>query len=221
MSDRDDISGEVPSGPVGNRLDLEQVGAALDPYRGAQDDPTPRPGGWLASVAVVLRPAPSGGGPQLLLIRRSQSEGDPWSGHMAFPGGRKEPSDPSLLSTAIRETQEEVGLALEGLGEPLGRLGTVRPMSAKLPRFTILPFVFSVPAPVQARVASHEVAEVRWVSFSHLLDKRNQVTVIFNEHESRFCFPAIDIEGHRIWGLTHQILADLLRRLGHHPPTAE
>lgn len=175
MSDREDSSGHDPSRLAPDLAGWEQVRAALDAYRGAEDDPTPRPGGWLASVAVVLRPAPSGEELQLLLIRRSRSEGDPWSGHMALPGGRKEPSDSSLLSTAIRETWEEVGLSLEGLGGPLGRLGAVRPESTQLPRFTVLPFVFLVPGRAQARVASHEVAEVRWVPFSRLLDKRNQV----------------------------------------------
>mgnify|MGYP001458279517 CR=1 FL=1 len=64
-----------------------------------------------AAVAAVLRePAP--GATELLFIRRATHEADPWSGHMAFPGGRVAPGDPSPLAAAQREAHEEVGLHL-------------------------------------------------------------------------------------------------------------
>ena len=62
-----------------------------------------------AAVAIVLAPDPDA----VLLIRRAERAGDPWSGHMALPGGRYEPKDPDLLGTALRETVEEVGVALK------------------------------------------------------------------------------------------------------------
>src|SRR4051812_3842337 len=55
-----------------------------------------------AAVAAILRDAAEG--PEILFIRRAEHPQDPWSGHMAFPGGREEPGDADLLETAIRET---------------------------------------------------------------------------------------------------------------------
>ena len=62
-----------------------------------------------AAVALVLRgPAEA---PGILFIKRASRDGDPWSGQMAFPGGRYDPADESEKETAIRETEEEVFLA--------------------------------------------------------------------------------------------------------------
>jgi 8-oxo-dGTP pyrophosphatase MutT (NUDIX family) len=196
---------------------LAHIRPRLEPYRGPGDDPGPRPGGWLASVALVLRSVP-GSAPELLLIRRSQAEGDPWSGHMAFPGGRKEAADPSLLATAIRETREEVALSLDRLGEPLGRLGLVQPMSPHLPVLTVVPFVFHVPPPAEARVASPEVAEIHWVSLDHLQDIRNRIMFRYRTEAGVVPFPAIDVAGRHVWGLTHRILSDFLRRVASGQP---
>ena len=65
-----------------------------------------------AAVAAVIREV--GGSPEILLIERAAREGDPWSGHMALPGGRIDPDDPNTRAGAERETLEEVGLDLSG-----------------------------------------------------------------------------------------------------------
>ncbi|HEU4700285.1 MAG TPA: NUDIX domain-containing protein, partial [Gemmatimonadales bacterium] len=69
------------------------------------NDPTLR---W-AAVALVVTPAPD----SMLLIRRAERAGDPWSGHMALPGGRHSRGDADLAATAMRETAEEVGVRLD------------------------------------------------------------------------------------------------------------
>jgi 8-oxo-dGTP pyrophosphatase MutT (NUDIX family) len=189
-----------------------QLRDLLDPYRGAVDDPTAQPGGWLASVALVLR-YPLGQGAEVLLIRRSHRTGDPWSGHMALPGGRKDPEDDCLLSTAIRETREEVDLCLDRSGEPLGRLRACQPLNQALPRFTLLPFVFQAPPFAEARVASAEVSEVLWVPLRALRDPENQTSLLWTGGGEERILPAIRFEGRTIWGLTHQILGDLVHRL--------
>jgi 8-oxo-dGTP pyrophosphatase MutT (NUDIX family) len=193
-------------------LDVDLLRRRLDGLPGRDGDPSPQPGGWLAAVALVLRPA--GSRTELLMIKRASHERDPWSGHMAFPGGRRETVDASLLHTAIRETREEVGIDLEGDGEPLGRLGVMAPVSPSLPPVTIVPFVFRVEPETTARVASREVAEYHWVPLRHLGDPENRITHHFTHEGLRRAFPAIDVEGRTVWGLTHRILADFLERVG-------
>lgn len=188
-----------------------ELGLRLDPYGGAGDDPARREAGWLASVALVLRPA--AGSPELLLIKRASMAGDPWSGHMAFPGGRKDPSDPSLLHTAWRETREEVALPLERSATMMGRLNVVSPVSPHLPPLTILPLVFSVPAEARARVASPEVAEVHWIPLARLLDPGVRTVHRFEQAGAVLRFPAFTIAERTVWGLTHRIVEDLLSRL--------
>jgi 8-oxo-dGTP pyrophosphatase MutT (NUDIX family) len=187
------------------------LGLSLDPYGGPGDDPVPRDGGWLASVALVLRPGE--GSPELLLIKRAMLEGDPWSGHMALPGGRKDPSDPSLLHTARRETREEVAIRLPGEEGVMGRLQVLAPVSRHLPRLTVLPLVFAVSREVEARVASHEVAEVHWIPLDHLRSAEARTTHRFVREGAAFRFPAFDVAGRTVWGLTHRILEDLLGRV--------
>ena len=65
---------------------------------------------WWAAVALVLRPGT--GGLEALFIKRAEHPDDPWSGHVGLPGGRAEDSDPGLVHTAVRETEEEIGLRL-------------------------------------------------------------------------------------------------------------
>jgi 8-oxo-dGTP pyrophosphatase MutT (NUDIX family) len=187
------------------------ISLRLDPYRGPEDDPSRRDGGWLASVALILRPGE--GSPEVLLIKRAFLEGDPWSGHMALPGGRKDPSDPSLLHTARRETREEVALRLQREGDVMGRLQVLAPVSPHLPRLTVLPLVFAVSREAEARVASHEVAEVHWTPLAHLRSPAARTTHRFVRDDVNLLFPAFDVDGRTVWGLTHRILEDFLGRL--------
>ena len=75
-----------------------------------------------AAVAAILRPNVGIAGYDILFIRRAEYEGDPWSGHMALPGGRVDPQDRDEEAAAIREVHEEVGIDLRAQGRLLGRL---------------------------------------------------------------------------------------------------
>src|ERR1051325_11092816 len=128
-----------------------------------------------AAVALVLRRNLSEA--EMLVIKRSVSERDHWSGHLALPGGRVEAGDASLLAAAVRETFEEVGVNLEAGGEVLGRLGVVEPKSPLAPRGSFAPFVAVAPAEYHVRVdgevtpplvLSEEVAAAFWVPVSAL-----------------------------------------------------
>ena len=65
-----------------------------------------------AAVSIIIVKPNAPHDAQVLLIERSKNKNDPWSGHMAFPGGRYQDNDQDILSTAIRETLEEIGLDL-------------------------------------------------------------------------------------------------------------
>lgn len=196
-------AGGSPQGPEGTY--------GLRPYRGARDDPVPPEGGQTAAVAVVLRSGTDS--PEVLLIERALVEGDPWSGQMALPGGRRDAADRSLLETAARETREETGVALDACGRALGRLDKVEPQSVHLPRLTVLPLVFLVPPGTAAGEASAEVARTLWASLDHLRDRGNRRVHRHRSGGRTRSFPAIDVEGRPVWGLTRRILIDLLERL--------
>jgi 8-oxo-dGTP pyrophosphatase MutT (NUDIX family) len=165
----------------------------------------PWPEARLAAVAAVLRVADE---PELLFIKRADKTGDPWSGHIAFPGGRSELVDDSLESTAIRETQEELALDLTQ-GHVFGRLDDLAPRSRALPPIIVRPFVALV-APDVGLTLSDEVAATFWVPLSVLRAPESQVehAVTINGVTARF--PAFAINDHVVWGMTERIVRQLL-----------
>jgi 8-oxo-dGTP pyrophosphatase MutT (NUDIX family) len=159
-------------------------------------------------VAILIRFGESEE-PELFFIQRAEYEGDPWSGHIAFPGGRSEPGDGSLLETAMRETLEETGIDLRGRAEVLGALDDLRPRTVRLPAVVVRPFVFLV-AEVGEPVLSDEVAGAFWVPLSVLLDRsvwRDARVKAGDVEISRFAFHH---EGYVVWGMTERILSGLL-----------
>jgi 8-oxo-dGTP pyrophosphatase MutT (NUDIX family) len=183
---------------------------ALASYASDPADPTPGATEILqAAVALVVR---AGERLEVLLIKRAKREGDPWSGHMALPGGRRDATDASLLETAMRETREETGVPLEERGVHLGRLEEVRPMSARLPRLTVTPYVFGVPPDTPARVASGEVEAVHWVSIDLLRQPETRGEVEIPLPGGARTFPCLRVADDVVWGLTYRILDEFLRR---------
>lgn len=182
---------------------------ALASYAADEDDPVALDAGYLqAAVALVLRPVEEA--LELLLIKRARSERDPWSGHMALPGGRRDPDDEDLLRTAIRETREETGVDLDRSGRSLGRLDVVAPVSPRLPKLTISPFVFGALPDVRAMVASDEIEEVYWVPLATLREPETRGTVEIPLPGGARRFPCFHVAGEVVWGLTHRILTQFL-----------
>ena len=167
--------------------------------------PEPSDGYTEAAVALILRVSPE---IEILLIKRAESKRDPWSGHVALPGGRRDSGDASLAQTAIRETSEETGVELSSTGWPLGRLAQVAPSHPTLPRITIAPYVFGVPAGIEARANSPEVDRVLWVPLPVLLDPRTRGTTTIELPQGPADFPCYEVDGHAIWGLTFRILSE-------------
>ncbi len=163
-----------------------------------------------AAVAVVLVPAPPGTY-ELLLIKRADREGDPWSGQIALPGGRRDGGDDDLLATAVRETAEETGVRLTS-DQLLGELDDLHPVSAHLPQLIVRPFVFGLPSR-PAIIPSDEVALHVWVACDELLLGRTERTLTILGAPRRM--PGYQVSSYFLWGMTERILTpflDLLAR---------
>lgn len=161
-----------------------------------------------AAVALLLRVRREV--VELLLIRRAERDGDPWSGHMAFPGGRRDPADADMAATAARETREEVGIDVERHGRLLGELDELAPRSARIPSIVVSPFVWCVSESVEAE-PNHEVQAAVWVSVDELL-RPDAATEYLHElaDGNTLTFPAFDARGYVVWGMTHRILTGFL-----------
>ena len=167
------------------------------------------PGHAEAAVALVL--AGEGSELSLCAIRRAEHPLDPWSGHMALPGGRSEPGDADLVETAVRETFEEVGLPL-ARADLLGGLDDVVPRTPVLPPIAVRPFVFGLAArPVLT--PNPEVAGVRWVHLDHLLHPETYHSARLEIRGEPRDFPAYRVDESIVWGMTERILTGLLGQL--------
>jgi 8-oxo-dGTP pyrophosphatase MutT (NUDIX family) len=157
-----------------------------------------------ASVALVL--VPGRGGLDALFIRRAQRADDPWSGHVALPGGRRDDSDADLLATAIRETAEEVGVALRP-ADLLGGLDDLAPRTPSLPALLIRPYVFGLSSRPRTRL-SDEVAGIMWLPLVELASRSGRTSVEIRGARTEVdCF---ERGGVVVWGLTYRIVLGLL-----------
>lgn len=166
-----------------------------------------------AAVALILRSGDAG--LELLFIRRAQHEGDPWSGDLAFPGGKVDAGDGGPRQAAERETREEIALEL-AQAEFLGRLDDI--LGAYLP-VLISCFVYHLPQPQPIR-CNHEVREVHWLPLSLVADRSRWREATFNYRGAENSHPTIDLlgPGHPpLWGITYRLLTQFLHRL---PPVA-
>ena len=187
-------------GNMSERFDLTSLRSRLRPQPTLQ----PQENLALAAVAIVINPDDRGG--TVLLITRTERSGDPWSGQIGFPGGHKSPSDEGLLQTAIRETEEEVGIELVQ-HELLGALPIVTTRSR---RVQVAPFAFALEFPVTLRT-NQEVAESFWIPLAELARLEPKPRLVHVD-EGNLDVPSYDYQGRIIWGLTFRILNLLLDR---------
>ena len=189
--------------PVG--WDLVNDALRLRPPGRVDEPPATR-----AAVSVILREGLAG--LELLFIRRAEHEGDPWSGHVSFPGGRSEPGDDSLLATAMRETVEETSLDLRRDARLLGSLDEVQAIArGRRVDLTIAPFVFRLLRAV-GPVPNHEVVSLHWLPLDLLLDPRSHSSMGYEHEGAKLDLPCLRIDGLVIWGLTYRMF-DNLRQL--------
>jgi 8-oxo-dGTP pyrophosphatase MutT (NUDIX family) len=188
-------------------LDPEQVRRDLSRHTCRRIDQ-----GVLKPSAVLLLFYPKNGVDTILFTRRAEHLPH-HAGEIAFPGGRAHPTDDGLCATALRETEEEMGVRQEDV-TILGRLDDFISVYG----FHVVPFVGTIPAGYPFSVNRHEIAEVIEVPVAHLRDPRIYRTENW-EHLGRLypvCF--FTIEDYQIWGLTGAILRQFLQRIGQWPP---
>ena len=184
-------------------MTLEQVRRAL---AGHVPEPADEPGAAPAAVAVMLADGPRG--VEALFIHRAERAGDPWSGQIAFPGGRRDAGDPDLLATAVREAREEIGVDLSG-AELLARLSDLRPRTPVLPPVYVRPFVFAVPGRPPITLSA-EVQATFWVPLERLAEPGVQRDVTLSIRGEDRVFPAYVFDNRLIWGMTERIVSPLL-----------
>ena len=172
-----------------------------------QPPETPLAGPGTAAIALILLEGDSG--LEALLIERATRDGDPWSGHMALPGGHAEPSDADLGATAERESFEEVGVDLRESGERLGRLSDCEPVRG-VP-IAVRPFVYLL-ADRPTLTLSAEIRQGLWVPTLPLQRGERRATHTFSRAGRDLEFPAWDVDGRIVWGLTYRVLEEFFLR---------
>ena len=183
---------------------IDQLAQALQARPPVLADPTGRA---RAAVAIVLAPHPDA----ILLIRRAERAGDRWSGQMAFPGGRWAAEDPDLLTTARRETSEEVGLDLTR-ARVLGQFDDSAPRPPSLPPVVVTPYLFAVDR-AEPLNPNLEVAAAGWVPLDELLRGEVYRPFEYRAEGTRYLFPGYHLNLGVVWGMTERILTPVLSLL--------
>lgn len=182
-------------------------------------DPPAGPGWNHAQMAELLGDAPrrpaavliglrEGRQPRLVLTVRTahlQSH----AGQVAFPGGRRDPEDADALATALRESEEEIGLARAEV-TPLGFLDCFETISG----YCVTPVVARVAETAALYPTPAEVAEVFEVPFAFFLEPANLRRYVMEYRGHRRPMVEFLHGGHRIWGATAAMLLNLLERIG-------
>lgn len=164
-----------------------------------------------AAVAIVHAREPE---ESVLLMRRTERDEDPWSGHWSFPGGRRDPQDEDLVETALRELAEECGVRLERAC----LTSTLPPASAGHRSghlVLVAPFEFAVEAVLPTVLDPREAAEVLWIPLNLLRDPGKHGLRPAPRRPKEMLFPSIDLNGTPLWGFTYRVIADWL---GLHAP---
>jgi len=191
-------------------ITLQDIKRSLDAHDPEVSTAPPEKTRVRAAVALITRQVADD--VEILFIRRSEFEGDPWSGDIAFPGGRIDTPDEPPRTAAERETVEEVGIEL-GDNEYLGRIDDV---TGRTEAVLVSGFVYGLDGAVEL-TPNHEVAAARWVAMNKLVEPSRQVTRSFKYLEHDVEMPALEIfDDHSpvLWGLTYRFTEIFMQLVG-------
>lgn len=184
------------------------MSAIGDALRGSLDDSHPDPPLLDGIPAAVIVPIVDVGEPTLLLTKRTETVRD-HKGEISFPGGARHPEDPDLLTTALRETQEELGIR----AEELEVLGALPPTHTMVSGYVIVPFVARLTRQPELTLSPVEIAEVLELDLSRLLEVEREVEAVRGLHATMFVY---ETDGYVVWGATGRIVHELLEILRRH-----
>ncbi len=187
---------------------LEKLLAARDPHKLTIE------GDFVhAAVMMILKEEKKGS--SLLFIKRPDSDSDPFSGHVAFPGGKMKGEDSDKLETAVRETREEIGVDITHSGRVLGELDDINPNNPRANTYIVTPYLSVLKEEVTFTPCAREVEEVLWVPVNHLLDEKNfKLRLRERDGVPREDYAYI-YEQYIIWGMTGRILRQFITLTGH------
>lgn len=182
---------------------IDKISVLLDRHNTVE---IPEDGRSKAAVAMVLRQGECG--VELLFIQRAQHENDPWSGNIAFPGGKAMAGE-GLRQAAERETAEEIGLDLaEALY--LGRMPEV--VGSYLP-VRVTCFVYWLPGPPGRLELNEEVFDVFWAGLDDIIAAESRTLSTVNFGGEAFETPAINLlwpGAPVLWGLTYRLTTQFI-----------
>jgi 8-oxo-dGTP pyrophosphatase MutT (NUDIX family) len=161
--------------------------------------------------AAVLVPLVDGPEPSIVFTKRTEDLSR-HPGEISFPGGLSHDEDPDLLATALRETEEELGLS----PDLVDVLGSLEPLQTFTSGFTIMPFVGAIEADPVFTANPAEIAEVLEAPVAKLLEI--EAPMSWSRNGRTWWGYVYELDGHTIWGATARILHDFLQHLREESP---
>ena len=142
----------------------------------------------------------------ILLLRRRENSHDPWSGHFAFPGGRRDNLDKNIYETCLRETFEETGISLDAscLKEKISV--TMAGSRVRSP-VSVQPFLFELEERPKVVVEMSEIASYLWLDTALFCRIEKHVSA---EVVPSYSFPAYPLDDYYLWGFTYGVLCTIL-----------
>lgn len=165
------------------------------------------------AVTLILRESPWLSGIEVLMIKRAQRKGDPWSGQMGFPGGKRDADDTSNWEAAKRELFEEIGVDAEQSTRQVVCLSDMKSISNVAHRsMAITPYILQATEDFEL-CPNEEVADTIWVPLSFIENEYNRQTMNWTRRGVRVELPCYYFQGQHIWGMSLVMLDEMLHAL--------